>query len=522
LSSSQLTLPTGVSSRAKRQQTRRADQVQPAAASHRPTTRTPETTPRRKKAAAPSKKPKSPNALSKGVTKGIFHDPEDANAEEAAAGAQEDADAEEAEEAYQESSMVAFADDGEDRVYGQRARLETMRAALEAYMLHVQEQFPKDYRAERQLELVRQSEQLRQDIRSKYSAMLAGDIEDMDAHKEDIHDSLSNLIELAKSVRPDEARSVNASRKLAKQFYAFIVVDLVKVLLRSAHCYNCLASVPNEVLDIPELNQLIRLSKCIVDVCENAKTWKVKVDQSLALVRPVQNNFLAPVKKILVAFQKAKLALHEERKELEASQRRHERAKLEEEREEMEREELRREIEIRKRLRFLYTERQLYGGGARKFFMPRISFAKGHADTQTYPFGLDSNGHPIERIDVFEARRTSDGQSPSDGEASINTNVTGKNWPVKQLMAMEYALREFCGLPGTDLPRQREYFWPKVMDAYCRWDGPFADLTLHDILTMARDFQYAQLFPDEEVEVEREDWFTNIPDLELLKYLPEE
>ncbi|KAF2429333.1 hypothetical protein EJ08DRAFT_299453 [Tothia fuscella] len=536
----------------------------------RRTARPPQEPAGQKKTAKPTAKivaPKSNNTLAKATERGIFVDQaEGSDYEDAAeAGADEQEADQDADDEIQEASMLTLPDaDGlEDRLHGQLSNLQAIVDSVVTYKNHVKETLEIDYRAKKQLASMKTSEKLRNKLRADYAKLLnAGDAagqgedededdEDSDAEttgkdvaggkepstdiKEEIHDTLLEYIDLASSIKPD---SSNAPKKTLNQTYAFLIVDLVSVLSRAARVYNKLAITEypdGGDIEIPELNQLIKLITCIITTGERVRQCKTKIDSTLQLVKPVRNDIIAPLKKVLDAFTRARILLRNERDEAEIERERRETIKKEMEREEARKERQKWEDRIEKRLRFLYSERQKYGKARydpRKFGMPRVTFG---AHRTPYPFGVDSDGMPMERVDIFGARTNGRKRSQRDQDSAEededDTPVNVAKYTETQVIAIEKALQTCRGRStdptlrhSTTATHNDDYTWALIFKHFCGYKCPLEDLTVHELLRLARDFRYANLYPEGEEGdgvVCDEEWIVDVPDLDLLKFLPE-
>lgn len=406
------------------------------------------------------------------------------------------------------------------RLFHQFAQLKEVVASVISLQAHVDE-----------LEIRRPNEplfedfdKLRRKIRMSYKALLDPATEE-DAIEEQriISRCITRLQRLVKGLDPDAA-DIPKPQRLSMNIYVFVVPDLLKILATAS--YNLLKRTKSDDDIISsDLSGLIDITRCITSLGSRAMKWKTKVDSTLALVKPVKNDIVAPLKKILREFERHRDRLEAEEEEEEKQLRRSQEVKRLRAEREFEKERIAKLTSKGDRLRTLYMWRANVETDLDRR-LGRLAMPNLRRRDKTYP--LDANGEPFEREAVFKPRSSiphMDRPSAADED---------EDWTEEELEALQEGLAEFtrkflslCEMSSSTtiniVQSDDEFFWKKFYKEYCHYrrnadgsrGGPLRDRNVAGILKeMARFRDYAI-----EDRGELPEWLLDIPDMDLCPLL---
>jgi hypothetical protein len=312
------------------------------------------------------------------------------------------------------------------------------------YRSHVYELWGRDYRKQKQLDPISEFDVLRQKLRTAYKDLTSAVIndEDPDQAQKEIDDSLPLIVEMAEKLNPDQ--ELAQSRKLTTQTYAYVFMDLVRVFTGAVHCHQSIIlhqGTTEEQPNLHEIGELIAVAEAIVALGEKSRSWKIKVDSDLALVKPVLNDIVAPFKRVLKELLKQRNRLEREQHNARVSKKLREQLDHEEEVQSQrvkDTESFERRVD---RLRLLYAARQAAEPNpirkiSKKFHMPDVR----SKHRKRYPLDSDANGVTFERVPVF--RQRSVGSHIPDAEG----DVADDDWDVEEIVALEDALKTCHGM----------------------------------------------------------------------------
>ncbi|KAJ9667362.1 hypothetical protein H2201_002563 [Coniosporium apollinis] len=213
---------------------------------------------------------------------------------------------------------------------------------------------------------------------------------------------------------------------LVLDVYALIFHVLVS-LLRTA----ILASIGHSeissgsgVLPAPALEEIVGLLDLIEDLELRARKWEQKPDSDYCVVRPVRNGIVAPARKVSEVFSK-----YLQKREKEARKRKQEAFKQEqmrrrEEQEAQEEEQDKRLAEQEAQWDELIIARLLLETDPRRCRSHHLA----KQDREVTDWGIDANGEPFEREDMFSARRA--------GNRPLYNPEACQEWPDEHIDAL--------------------------------------------------------------------------------------
>jgi hypothetical protein len=315
------------------------------------------------------------------------------------------------------------------RLFNQFIHLREIVEAVIKLQAHVDEmlgdQRPKE-------PLFQEFDTLRRKLRTSYKALIdPASEENASEDRRIITRSVTKLQRLVKALDPDAAATNR--RTLLKNIYAFVFPDLVKILAGAT--YNLIKGTESDD-DIvsPDLSELIRLTRCIVELGDRTSKWETKVDPDLKLVKPVRNKIVAPLKQVLKVFERQHAWLEREEQRAEMSLRRTQELRRERTEKEFEKRRTQESSMKETRLRDLYIWRMSVEGELDrrigKLAQPNLRRQK------IYP--LDANGEPFEREAIFKPR-SSIPHMDRPGAAEED-----EDWTDAELEALQQGLADFA------------------------------------------------------------------------------
>ncbi|TLD32276.1 guanine nucleotide-binding 3-like [Venturia nashicola] len=345
---------------------------------------------------------------------------------------------------------------------------------------------------------------LRRKVRMSYKALLNPSTEeDAVAAPRTIKKGITKLQRLVKDLDPDAA-TVRRRQGLLKNIYAFVFPDLLKILATASYSLLVRTESDEDIVS-SDLMGLIDITRCVTSLGSRAFKWKTKVDSDLALVKPVKNEIVAPLKKILREFEKHRYRLEAEEEETGRKLRRSQEVKRLRAEREIERERIAKLASKEDRMRVLYMWRANVESDLIRRF-ERLAMPNLRRRDRLYP--LDANGQPFEREAVFKPRLSvphMDRPSADDDD---------EDWTEEELEALQEGLAE---IPHDEL------FWKKFYREYCHYrrnddgsrGGPLRDRTVAEILKEMVRFRDYSI----EDEAELPEWLLDIPDMDLVPFL---
>ncbi|GAB1738106.1 hypothetical protein NU219Hw_g2639t1 [Hortaea werneckii] len=240
-------------------------------------------------------------------------------------------------------------------------------------------------------------------------------------------------------------------------------------------------------LTLGHLTNIVALIQTILDLGDGAKKYNPRPPSNLALVKPVSNGILAPLKTMQAALKKA---VRSKELEQQSQETRKHQAKWSAR-------ELEREAKLEKwqakiskaRLKWelLHNERlwaEGFVGSARKH--------RHLAPPEPMP-EFDHNGIPFDRVEVFKNRI-----GPS--RAALDA-LSGLVWEPEQLAALDAGLRTYKG----------EFVFESIFRKYCGRGGALRPFNVTEIVACAADYKkYMEEFQRDSFG-EVEDWVEQIP-----------
>ncbi|KAE9970288.1 hypothetical protein EG328_006347 [Venturia inaequalis] len=389
------------------------------------------------------------------------------------------------------------------RLFHQFAQLKEVVASVIGLQAHVDEL---DIRRPTQPPF-KDFDTLRRKIRTSYKALLDPPTdEDGIAAQRTVKRCITKLQRLVKDLDPDAA-SIRKPQRLSTNIYAFIFTDLLKILATAS--YNLLQRTESDD-DIvsSDLSELIDITHCITSLGSRASKWNTKVNSDLALVKPVKDDIVAPLKRVLRQFERHRDRLEAEEEGFEKKSRRLQEAKRLRAEREIEKKRIAELASNGDRLRAHYMWRAYVESDVDRR-LGRLAMPSLRRRDKNYP--LDADGQPFEREAVFKPRSSiphMDRPSADDED---------EEWTEEELVALQEGLAEF---PHDEL------FWKRFYREYCHCrrnadksrGGPLRDRNVAEILRQTMRFRD---YSAEDVEVEGElpEWLLNIPDLDLASML---
>ncbi|EON68136.1 hypothetical protein W97_07285 [Coniosporium apollinis CBS 100218] len=194
------------------------------------------------------------------------------------------------------------------------------------------------------------------------------------------------------------------SDDLVLDVYALIFHVLVSLLRRAilSHVHVSTISSGSGALPAPALEEIVCLLDLIGDLDLRAKEWKSKPHNDYCVVRSVRNGIVVPVRKVSEAFSKYQQKREEEARRRKRQALKQEQMRRREEQEALEEEEDRRLAEQEAQWDELIITRLLLETDPRRC----RSYHLVKYDREVTDWGIDANGEPFEREDMFSARHT--------------------------------------------------------------------------------------------------------------------
>ncbi|KAI7208955.1 hypothetical protein KC343_g9155 [Hortaea werneckii] len=275
----------------------------------------------------------------------------------------------------------------------------------------------------------------------------------------------------------------------AKDVYFHLFPKLAELLRAIVKHYEDLDTVEGtrDELTLGHLKNVITLVQMILDLGDGAKRYNPRPPSNLALVKPVENGILAPLKTMNAALKKA---VRSKEFEQQAQEDRRHQAKLRAQ-------ELEREAKLEKwqakiskaRLKWelLHNERlwaEGFVGSARKH--------RHLAPPEPMP-EFDHNGIPFDRVEVFKNRI-----GPSRAAVDALSDLV---WEPEQLAALDAGLRTYKG----------EFVFESIFRKYCGKGGPLRPFNVTEIVACAADYKKYMEEHQRNTVGEVEDWVEQIP-----------
>jgi hypothetical protein len=403
------------------------------------------------------------------------------------------------------------------RLFGQFVHIRKVADAvidLQARMDEFKEKRPKT-------PLFQEFDSLRRKIRASYKALIEpASEENAIEDRRIIVRSVTKLQQLVKGLDPDAADSAKGD------FLKIIFPDLIKILASAT--YNLVNGTDSDDdMGSPDLLEVIHHTKCIVDLGSRVAMWKIKFNNPhFALKKPIRNEIVAPLMKVLKRLERQHVLMKKEEVETELLLRRNQELKRERAEKEIEKKRLH-ELTLKKnRLRDLYIWRMSVESDLDR----RIGkLAQPNIRQKTYP--LDANGEPFEREAIFKPRLSIPHMDRP------NADDEDEDWTEVELAALQQGLAEITRkfalhnyivcqaalMVSTD----DKSFWVKFFKTYCyshgprRKDGsfcgPLRDRTVAEILKEMVKFRDYTI--EEEAEEDVPEWLLDIPDADLIPLL---
>ncbi|KAI6865903.1 hypothetical protein KC323_g4143 [Hortaea werneckii] len=308
--------------------------------------------------------------------------------------------------------------------------------------------------------------------------------EDPAAQLAEIDEQIGALYRITGDLNPT-VNNVSA----AKDVYFHLFPKLAELLRAIVKYYEELDTVEgtHDDLTLGHLKNVVTFVQMILDLGEGAKKYNPRPPTNLALVKPVENGILAPLKTMNAALKK--VVRSKELDQQSHEDRRHQ-AKLRAQ-------ELEREAKLEKwqakiskarsKWELLHNERlwaEGFVGSARKH--------RHLAPPEPMP-EFDHNGIPFDRVEVFKNRI-----GPSRAAVDALGDLV---WEPEQLAALDAGLRTYKG----------EFVFESIFRKYCGKGGPLRPFNVTEIVACAADYKkYMEEYQRNAVG-EVEDWVQQIP-----------
>lgn len=262
--------------------------------------------------------------------------------------------------------------------------------------------------------------------------------DDLASVKDALMELLAEIREKTHDLNPGD--SEEGVEMLVQDVWALIFPNLTK-LLREAIRYYDMSSSEKESIYV-----LAELVKIVLELGERAASWKTKPPSDLAIVKPVRNNVIAPLKRVGQAFE-VEIRKRWRSEEEERQRRKHaKQLKKKQEQERLRREEDERLHEWGERRSAMYLARIQAEPDSRRYRHLRMPKARPATSD------IDANGEPYERMVFFKSRSSVD---PVPGGVG-NTIDDDADWSEEQELALLEGLEEFSGLLSS-LPLLRPF-----------------------------------------------------------------
>lgn len=278
---------------------------------------------------------------------------------------------------------------------------------------------------------------------------------------------------------------------MSKDIHAHLFPKLVQLLRHTVEHYeeNDVGDSADSRLTPGHLRTVIDLIKLILDLGDGAKKYD-NPPPELALLKPVQNGIIAPLKPMHAAL-KRELRRHDDIAHHKATQQRLAAFRvLATQREAQEERRTAHAKRVRDKWHQLHLER-IYAEGGIPTQQKRRHLALPIADEVEE---RDHNGLPFERLEVFGPRI---GPSPALVEQARQNNV----WSMPELAALEEGLQKYMG----------EMVFEKIFRRYCPRKQLLNRYNVTEIVTCAADLKEFLAGMQAHSGGEVEDWVRGIP-----------
>jgi hypothetical protein len=241
---------------------------------------------------------------------------------------------------------------------------------------------------------------LRGQIRKSYKS-LADPKSETDAieSRRIITTSLIELQQLVQGLDPDSA--VSRRQTVLKNIYTFLFPDFLKILATATWSLTNRTESDDDITS-PDLSEVIRIARCIVNLGSKASKWKTKVASDLRLVKPVKNYIVAPLRNILAVLERQRRLIEREEQKTEESLRRTQEIRVDRTEKENARRREQELIPLRQRLQELYMWR-MDPSIESNLYMRTGHLAQPASWRKRAP-QYDANGDPFEREEIFTPR----------------------------------------------------------------------------------------------------------------------
>ncbi|KAF2494522.1 hypothetical protein BU16DRAFT_527594 [Lophium mytilinum] len=300
---------------------------------------------------------------------------------------------------------------------------------------------------------------------------------------------LLNLRNLLTTVERDEFPE--AKGEIIQDLYARVLPSLALLLEDIWDC--CVPKETEGVLPEKCLSLVIPYIRMILSLHSALQTWKEKPDTKLAIVKPVQSQIIAPLKKVLNILEKEKRKRQDAEAQLE--QKRATAAALEE-REELDsrlEEERRERTALKRKWIDLHLTRMACEPDARLAHRLRAKTRVVLPIDHEPKIEQDADGNPFERVDGLGAPRTS---RPPTAGAKI-----ALQWTKEERSALDEALEKYAG--------KRVY--QNVFKKHCGRGGLLRKYTVPEIVEQAMYMRSQYIDWALEQGGQPEEWIESIP-----------
>lgn len=297
-----------------------------------------------------------------------------------------------------------------------------------------------------------------------------------------IGDKVDALHILDEDSRPDFK-----NEKRSENIYFHLFPNLVNLLRQMiSHYEKTDDRESNSPLTTGHLRTVKDLIRLIVDLGDGAKKY-VRPPTELAIVRPVDNGIVAPLKKVHGALNRVILQAQDAKAYKASQQRAAEERALASQREEQAEQQRAYVKRVRDKWHQLHMERVWAEDG-----VPTAQKRR-HLRTPNPQPEVDNNGDPFERVEVFTPRV---GPPPAMVEAARQLVFT-----MSELDALSEGLRTYQG----------PYVFEKVFRKYCGRYGLLKRYNVTEIVTVAADLKEYLTGSQQRESGAVEDWVRRIP-----------
>lgn len=318
-------------------------------------------------------------------------------------------------------------------------------------------------------------------------------------------DPVSSLNDLGSQVdrlyqaAEDHAPDLKDEEKCA-EIYFYVFPSLLKVLEAMISCYETLDAGPDSrsPLSVGRLNTVTSFIELIIDLGAGMKDYD-RPSSELAVVKPVDDGVVAPLKKVRNAFERALARMYSEDESRRHSQRAARQREVREQREEVQRRQAE-QVGIQQKIWIdLHLARVRAETGGLPRFIPDKK--RRHLGAPAAMPEFDVNGAQFERISVFTPRV---GPSPAAVEEARREFASGQ-WSEEEIRALHDGLKNHA---------RDDRMYENIFNDHCWCSGSKRGMlnkyNVTQIVTIAADLMEYVKSQQMENRGELEDWMKSV------------